>query len=533
MSSRDSCGKPEGCKRAGADELSSRCLTLAPGIPIGKYLVRRKLAEGGMAELYLCCSHGPEDFEKEVVIKRIRPFLSTDPEFVRMFIAEAHLASRLNHPNLVQVFDFDKQGDTYYLAMEHVRGHSLSEVRKRCKARMVPFPPILVAHIGAAVARGLHYAHRLTENGSPLGLVHRDVTPHNVLLSFNGEVKLTDFGIAKASDKMTSPGRLKGKLAYMAPEQSRGERVDARTDVFALGIVLWEMLTGGRLFEGDSDMALLQAVRRSVIPPVARVNPDVPPDLDSVVMKALARKPELRHQTARDFERGLGQCVLRHARILDDTDIAGFLEKLFPNGWSLPNGVALQTAAPRIEIGPVAKDDQLGTAAGGVPTKLRGRALPRRLALKIGLGVIALAVLAANPKPQFILKPESGPNLSAAVVEPHADPANPAPAQPPPPNPPAAELATPTFSRAGSPTHDSPENVQTRHGTLVLKIAPWAFLSIDGKRKGEVSGIRRYRLRAGKHQLRLWHPRGSKEVEIVLRDGERLVEEYQVYSRSN
>jgi len=511
-------------------------LTLAPGIPIGKYLVRRKLAEGGMAELYLCSSQGPEGFEKEVVIKRIRPFLSTDPEFVRMFIAEALLASRLNHPNLVQIFDFDKQGDSYYLAMEHVRGHSLSEVRKRCKARMVPFPPILVAHIGAEVARGLQHAHRLTENGSPLGLVHRDVTPHNVLLSFNGEVKLTDFGIAKASDKLTSPGRLKGKLAYMSPEQSRGEKVDARTDVFALGIVLWEMLTGGRLFEGDSDMAVLQAVRGSVIPPVARVNPDVPPDLDSVVMKALARKPELRHQTARELELGLGRCVLRHARTLEDTDIAGFLEKLFPDGWSLPGGTASQTAARRIDIGPAQKGDQLRTAAGGVPTRLRRKTLPRRSVLKIGLGAVALAVLAANPRPYFILKPEAETNSSPAVAEPKAEAANPVPAQPlapDPPDAPAAEFATPTFSRAGSPAHDPSGNVQTRHGTLVLKIAPWAFLSIDGKRKGEVSGIRRYRLRVGKHQLRLWHPRGSKEVEIVLRDGERLVEEYQVYSRSN
>src|SRR5260370_39002089 len=125
-----------------------------------------------------------------------------------MFIAEALLASRLNPPHLVQIFDFDRQGDSYYLAMEHVRGHSLSEVRKRCKARMVPFPPILVAHIGAEVARGLQYAHRLVENGSPLGLVSRDGTPHKQLISFNGEVKLTDFGIAKASDKLASPGRL-------------------------------------------------------------------------------------------------------------------------------------------------------------------------------------------------------------------------------------------------------------------------------------------------------------------------------------
>jgi hypothetical protein len=508
-------------------------LTLAPGIPLGKYLVRRKLAEGGMAELYLCCSPGAEGFEKELVIKRIRPFLSSDPELVRMFIAEAHLASRLNHPNLVQVFDFDKHGDTYYLAMEHVRGHSLSEVRKRLKARMAPFPPILVAHIGAEVARGLHYAHRLTENGSPLGLVHRDVSPHNVLLSFNGAVKLTDFGIAKASDKLTSPGRLKGKLAYMSPEQSRGERVDARTDVFALGIVLWEMLTGGRLFEGDSEMAVLQAVRGSVIPPVARVNPDVPPDLDSIVMKALARKPELRHQTAHELERALGQCVLRHARTLEDTDIAGFLGNLFPDGWSLLGSAVSETAVRRVDIGPAERLGQLRTAVGGISTNVRGTTAPRRTALKIGLGAVALAALVASPRPHFILKPEAGPSSASALADPQPEAAKSEPAQPLSPDGRAAEPATPTFSRAGSPTHDSSGNLQTRHGTLVLKIAPWAFLSIDGKRKGEVSGIRRYRLRAGKHQLRLWHPRGSKEVEIMLRDGERLVEEYQVHSRAN
>ncbi|HEX9507501.1 MAG TPA: hypothetical protein VF947_03790, partial [Myxococcales bacterium] len=146
---------------------------------------------------------------------------------------------------------------------------------------------------------------------------------------------------------------------------------------------------------------------------------------------------------------------------------------------------------------------------------------------------VALAVLAADPRPYFILKPQAEPSSSPAVSEPKAEAANPEPAQPLAPDAPASELATPTLSRAGSPTHEPSANVQTRYGTLVLKIAPWAFLSIDGKRKGEVSGIRRYRLRAGKHQLRLWHPRGSKEVEIVLRDGERLVEEYQVYSRSN
>ncbi|MCP3062366.1 protein kinase [Myxococcus sp. K38C18041901] len=305
-------------------------MTLLAGTQIGKYVVRRKLAEGGMAEIYLCTARGAEGFEKEVVIKRVRAFLASDPEFVGMFIAEARLASRLNHANVVQIFDFDKHEDTYYLAMEYVRGCSLWELRRKSKELMEPMPPMLVAQIGAEVARGLHYAHRLKVNGHPLDLVHRDVTPHNVLLSYDGAVKLTDFGIAKAGKKLTQPGMLKGKFAYMSPEQSRGEDVDSRTDLFALGVVLWEMLTGGRLFDGDSELAVLRAVQQSVIPPPARLNPEVPAELDAVVMRALERDPAARFQTAGELERALAQCVLRHARSVDDTDLAGFLRRLFP-----------------------------------------------------------------------------------------------------------------------------------------------------------------------------------------------------------
>ncbi|MBN1207707.1 MAG: protein kinase, partial [Myxococcaceae bacterium] len=307
-------------------------MTLPAGSQIGKYIVQKKLAEGGMAEIYLATSQGAEGFEKEVVIKRVRSFMASDPGFVDMFIAEARLASRLNHANVVQIFDFAKHEDTYYLAMEYVRGCTLWDLRKKCKELMEPMPPVLVAHIGAEVARGLHYAHRLKVNGEPLFLVHRDVTPHNVLISFDGAVKLTDFGIAKAGNKLTSPGMLKGKFAYMSPEQSRGENVDARTDVFALGIVLWEMLTGGRLFEGDSELGVLRAVQQSVIPHPARLNPDVPEELGAVVMKALERDPEARHQTAGELERALVQCVLNHARSPDDTDVAAFVRRVYIGG---------------------------------------------------------------------------------------------------------------------------------------------------------------------------------------------------------
>jgi serine/threonine-protein kinase len=309
-------------------------VTLVAGNQIGKYVVRQKLAEGGMAEIYLCTARGPEGFEKEVVIKRVRAYLASDPGFVKMFIAEAQLSSRLNHANVVQIFDFDKHEDTYYLAMELVRGCSLWELRRRCKEQLEPIPPVLVAQIGMEVARGLHYAHRLKVDGEPIHLVHRDVTPQNVLLSFDGAVKLTDFGIAKAGTSFTAPGMLKGKFAYMSPEQARGETVDARTDIFALGVVLWELLTGGRLFEGDSEVAVLRAVQQSIIPPPARLNPDVPAELDAVVRKALERDPAARYQSAFELERALGEVTLRHAKSVDDTDVGAFVRRIFNVGFT-------------------------------------------------------------------------------------------------------------------------------------------------------------------------------------------------------
>ncbi|MDP2269735.1 MAG: protein kinase [Archangium sp.] len=309
---------------------------LAPGTEVGRYVIKRKLAEGGMAEIFLASATGPEGFSKDVVIKVVRSFLARDSQFVQMFIAEARLVSRLNHANVVQIFDFGKHGESFYLAMEYVRGASLWDLRKRCRDQGVPFPPTLVAEIGAQVARGLQYAHALTENGQRIGVVHRDVTPHNVLLSFDGAVKLTDFGIAKATTTQTAPGMLKGKFAYMAPEQARGEKVDARTDLFALGIVLWEMLTGGRLFAGDSDLAVLRAVQDSLIAPPARLNPDVPVELSDVVMKALARAPEERFQTGFEMEKALANYVLRNARSVDDSSVALFLQQLFRDEHDAP-----------------------------------------------------------------------------------------------------------------------------------------------------------------------------------------------------
>jgi serine/threonine protein kinase len=321
-------------------------LSLKPGKRIGKYVVIRKLAEGGMAELFLCCFHGPKGFEKEVVVKRIRPPYAKEPAFVDMFISEAKLAARFSHQNLVQIFDFSVDDESFYLVMEYVRGKSLVEVRNHSRQMLVPIPPILVAQIGAQIANGLQHAHELHKGGRPIGVVHRDVTPHNVLLSFDGSVKLTDFGIAKSGDKLTVAGQLKGKFGYMSPEQAEGEKdVDYRSDIFSLGVVLWELLTGGRLFVGDHDMAIVRSVRESVIPNPARLNPDVPEDIDAAVMKALSRNREARFGTAGELGRALAQSVLHHANTVEEHDIAVFLARLFPE-----EVLAYRSGAPPPEV---------------------------------------------------------------------------------------------------------------------------------------------------------------------------------------
>ena len=535
-------------------------MTLAAGTPIGKYVVRRKLAEGGMAEIYLAAALGPEGFEKDVVIKRVRPGLAGDPDFVRMFIAEARVASRLNHANLVHIFDFDKHEDTYYLAMEYVRGHSLFELRRRCQERGVAIPPMLVAQIGMEVARGLAYAHRLTENGQSLGLVHRDVTPHNVLLSFDGAVKLTDFGIAKAGGRATTSGMLKGKFAYMSPEQARGDVVDARTDVFALGVTLWELLTGARLFEGDGDVAVLRAVQERLIVPPARLNPGISAALDAAVMRALERDLARRWPTAHELERALAEVVLGGARSLEDTDVGAFLRRMFPEeagvaepvegtgsipislSTSAPAGTALEPSAP--DTGGTAQSTELVTPAAvepGPTEVLPGPASASRRRAAVLLAIAAIGAgtaLALRTRPGLVAgwrerratavpesprREEVGGSAAATASPAQATGAAPeiAPGPVPAPQqapasavPPDPVRATTDQDRAG-PERGGMSPPSVARARLVIRAKPWAQLKVDGKRSGYVQGSRTVPLPAGRHVVELTGPDGVSGVYTV------------------
>jgi serine/threonine-protein kinase len=270
---------------------------------LGRYQLIGRLAIGGMAEVYLALSGELTGFRTLVVVKRILPHLASNQQFIGMFLDEARLAALLDHPNIVRIIEVGHDGDEYFLVMEVVQGKPLSSVVRKAAKEKSPLTPALAAFVVAQAANGLGYAHNLADSqGNPLNVVHRDVSPQNILVSFEGAVKVIDFGIARALGRVseTSPGGLKGKIEYMAPEQTSAEEVDHRVDIFALGVVLWEALTGRRLFRRDTELAVMRAIVEDPIPrPSEMVS--ISPQLEGIVMQALHKRREERFQTAQEM----------------------------------------------------------------------------------------------------------------------------------------------------------------------------------------------------------------------------------------
>ncbi len=314
-------------------------LRVAPGArnvkkptPFGKYYLLERINTGGMAEVFRAKAFGVEGFERLVAVKRILSNIAEDKEFIRMFIEEAKLAVQLNHANIAQIFDLGVVDGSYYIALEHVHGRDLRAMFDRCRQLGDPMPVSQACFVVMKVCEGLDYAHNKRDQaGRELHLVHRDVSPQNVLVSFEGEVKLIDFGIAKAAGKgsKTQAGILKGKFGYMSPEQVRGIPVDRRSDVFSCGIVLYELLTGERLFVGESDFSTLEKVRNVEILPPSTYNRRIPDELERIVLKALAKDPEERYQNAIDLHDELQAFVYTAGEFYSRKDLAGWMKKTF------------------------------------------------------------------------------------------------------------------------------------------------------------------------------------------------------------
>ena len=306
--------------------------TIARGAQLGKFEVIDKLAVGGMAEIFLARASGLLGFQKLVVIKRILPHLASRHDFIQMFLDEARIATTLSHPNVVQTHEVGVHGKSYFLVMEYLAGEDVRALLRRLGRDGTRMPVEHALDIGIGVAAGLHYAHEKRDfDGRPLEIVHRDVTPQNVIVSYDGGVKLLDFGIAKASNRIneTRSGSFKGKVPYMSPEQCRGEKLDRRTDIFSLGILLYEMTLGRRLFRGPTDFQILKQIVDGAIALPTEIDPSYDPRLEAIVMKALDSDPARRYQTARELQEALE--ALSHELRLKRSQLAlaDFMQAMF------------------------------------------------------------------------------------------------------------------------------------------------------------------------------------------------------------
>ncbi len=308
----------------------------------GKYELLERIGIGGMAEVFKAKIYGAEGFERLIAIKRILPNLIEDDDFVNMFVDEAKIAVRLSHPNIVGIDDLGKAEGTLFIAMEFVQGKDLRAIYDVESARGTITPIGISCHIVMKMCEALHHAHFATgPRGEPLQVIHRDVSPQNVLLSFDGEVKVADFGLAKARGRIvqTQAGVVKGKLAYMSPEQLRGEEIDHRVDVFGLGIVLYELLTGVRLFLGPSDMETLRRVYEAQVPPMQHVNPQIHPDLEAITRKALAKDRDERYRTALDLFEDLQAFVYGSGCYAGTSALRRYVHEAFPDIAPAPMGL--------------------------------------------------------------------------------------------------------------------------------------------------------------------------------------------------
>jgi serine/threonine protein kinase len=314
--------------------------------PFGQYQLIEKIAQGGMAEIFKGRALDASGIERPVVIKRILPHIAASPEFVEMLIDEAKIAVMLSHGNIAQIYDLGKVADDYFIVMEYVEGKTLSQIMKRLKVQGKLMPIAYAAYVCREIASALDYMHRKTDdNGNPLNIVHRDISPQNAILSTAGTVKIIDFGIAKAKTKVstTDSGVLKGKFAYMSPEHAEGLKLDHRTDIFSLGVILFELLTGQRLFKGKNNMETVKRVKKAKVPTPSGIRPAIPKILDQIVFKALQKDREKRYSSAHDLLQDLTKFLVSHYPEFSPWELASYLSQVFPEIAPVEKGVPEDT----------------------------------------------------------------------------------------------------------------------------------------------------------------------------------------------
>jgi eukaryotic-like serine/threonine-protein kinase len=390
-------------------------LNAADGLPkrFGKYTLLRKLATGGMAELFLALQKSVAGFEKLIVIKRILPAMNADKAFIDMLLHEARIAATLSHPNIVQIFDVGQVDGTYFIAMEHVHGEDIRSIVRQMKKKGYPtFPREHALGIVMGMCAGLAYAHERSDlDGTQLNIVHRDISPQNVVVTFSGDVKIVDFGIAKSDNKgmdQTKSGKLKGKVPYMSPEQARGDDIDARSDVFATGVMLFELTTGRRLFKGASEYETLKLICDREYPRPSQVVAGYPPALERIVMRALEKDREERYQNAREMQHDL-EVFIRDERVAVSTvALNEFMQGLFEEKLATQKEALLQGKALAEIID--AQTEPPPPASGNSELDLAGRSSQQSI-LSMPAASRTVTETDANRPPKSVL-----PWIALAVV---------------------------------------------------------------------------------------------------------------------
>ena len=373
----------------------------APGT-IGRYQLCFELASGGMASVYLARAEGSPGFQKLVALKRIHPHLSSERAYIEMFLDEARIASSITHPNVCSVFDFGEVDGEYFIAMEYLMGEPLSRVQRRIVVnvdeRSAPQLPARMATIIAQACEGLHAAHELKDsNGESMNVVHRDVSAENLFVTYDGTTQVVDFGIAHARTRNhhTEAGQVKGTFPYMAPEQMTAAAVDRRVDVWALGAVLWELLTLRRLFLRDTDVNTMYAVLSSEIQAPSVFRPEVPAELDAIVLKALRRNPDERWQSAREMGKALRRVVAAQDDPPGPAELAEWMSQLFPDGEARKRRLMdiARTANGPEDLEPASEVRERGARPGPrIPKTAGGRPMPTAPPLPASLLVMVIGV---------------------------------------------------------------------------------------------------------------------------------------------
>jgi serine/threonine protein kinase len=438
---------------------------------VGPYRLCFEIASGGMATVCLSCVDLPAGIQRFVALKRLHPHLMRDPLFVEMFLDEARIASQIQHANVCSVFDFGVADGTYYLAMEYLAGEPLSTVRRAMLRRPRPLDAnrftALACRMIADAAEGIHAAHELCDaSGAPLDVVHRDVSPDNVFLTYDGVIKIVDFGVARATRQkhQTRSGVVKGKFSYIAPEVLRGRKADRRADIWGLGVILWELLTLKRLFNRKTDVETLHAVLDATIPAPSKLQPGLPRGLDEIVLRALSRNPAERYQTARELGRDLTRFLAEERTAVGLAELSECMCKLFPGGRT--RNQQLLEVAERVEVEPepesipIEIEDCLTSIRK--PTKSRASAVIGVLRAHPRATAVATLFLTAVVGAAF------GRNLigeTKAVAAVSTLPAPPASRENP------APTASPIASATNAKSVPEPVPIALGNGTYVLEIA--------------------------------------------------------------